>query len=138
MAIAPEKSGLAAPSGRYIPSRRVSKINLRLILQLLFKQSPRSYLILDGLDECEPDTRKELLGESHKFISAAQILILSRAEVDRSERLREIGKEARLEVIQVDESDNQSDIHKYIITSIETKEPPSAAMHTHQSPFARP
>lgn len=92
-----------------------TKLGKRL-LQCLLLSIPRSYLIIDGLDECDMTERKMTLGFLAEMVDACdnvdpgkmRLLILSRGEPDIRKAM------ATSTVVRVDEQDTIEDMRCFI------------------------
>lgn len=77
---------------------------------------PKTTLILDALDECEPQSRRELLEIFDYFVSHSsnpiKIFISSRPDGDIRERFKDLAN------IEIQAADNHSDISKYVESEI--------------------
>ncbi|KAI1128502.1 hypothetical protein F5Y10DRAFT_292051 [Nemania abortiva] len=95
-----------------LSSTKLCKKLLRYILQNI----PEAFLILDGLDECEPDERKLILDFFKEVINLCdsarpgkvRMLILSRDEPDIKKSL------SAATIVRITRQDNLQDIERYI------------------------
>ncbi|KAK1508104.1 uncharacterized protein CCOS01_16105 [Colletotrichum costaricense] len=82
---------------------------------------PRTVLILDALDECKKDTRRQIVQLFKRLVektnSCLKIFIASRPEHDISDHLRSF-QELRATII-INTSDNQGDIEKFVHTEVD-------------------
>ncbi|KXH41389.1 hypothetical protein CNYM01_04046 [Colletotrichum nymphaeae SA-01] len=82
---------------------------------------PRTVLILDALDECKKDTRRQIVQLFKRLVektnSCLKIFIASRPEHDISDHLRSF-QEPRA-TITINTSDNQGDIEKFVNTEVD-------------------
>ncbi|KAK1471489.1 hypothetical protein CCUS01_05971 [Colletotrichum cuscutae] len=82
---------------------------------------PRTVLILDALDECKKDTRRQIVQLFKRLVektdSCLKIFIASRPEHDISDHLRSL--QERRATITINTSDNQGDIKKFVNTEVD-------------------
>lgn len=82
---------------------------------------PRTVLLLDALDECKKDTRRQVVQLFKRLVektnSCLKIFIASRPEHDISDHLRSF-QEPRA-TITINTSDNQGDIEKFVNTEVD-------------------
>ncbi|KAK1466032.1 hypothetical protein CMEL01_12024 [Colletotrichum melonis] len=82
---------------------------------------PRTVLILDALDECKKDTRRQIVQLFKRLVEKTngclKIFIASRPEHDISDHLRSF-QELRATII-INTSDNQGDIEKFVNTEVD-------------------
>ncbi|KAK4059664.1 hypothetical protein Trihar35433_10711 [Trichoderma harzianum] len=92
--------------------RQLSMPECKAALSELLKSYPRTTLVLDALDECEVDARKEIVLVLRSLATDAErpvkVYIASRREPDIE---RNLGSE---NLIEIGTSDNKGDIEKYI------------------------
>lgn len=92
--------------------RQLSMPECKAALSELLKSYPRTTLVLDALDECEVDARKEIVLVLRSLATDAErpvkIYIASRKEPDIE---RNLGSG---NLIEIGTSDNKGDIEKYI------------------------
>lgn len=92
--------------------RQLSMPECKAALSELLKSYPRTTLVLDALDECEVDARKEIVLVMRSLATDAErpvkVYIASRREPDIE---RNLGSG---NLIEIGTSDNKGDIEKYI------------------------
>lgn len=87
--------------------------NLLKALNVFLKAKDVSWLVLDGLDECEPESRMEILDICNEVSMRTKILITSRKENDISQRIAKFG-DSRSATIKIEPEDNRQDIQLYL------------------------
>ena len=90
-----------------------NQINLTDALRVLLRRSSSCWLVLDGLDECEPVDRGKLLEICGSVVSDTKLLITSRNEDDIAERISKLNSSLH-RTIRIDPSDNEADIKSYL------------------------
>ncbi|KAL7937808.1 hypothetical protein V8C35DRAFT_320521 [Trichoderma chlorosporum] len=97
-----------------------AKLSIKACRDQLFASAnlyPRTIIVLDGLDECDPDERGTLIEILAELVSKAQnpvkLFISSRPEQDIKKQLRSSP------CIEVDARDNREDIEKFVVERIE-------------------
>ncbi|KAK4060485.1 uncharacterized protein Triagg1_10755 [Trichoderma aggressivum f. europaeum] len=92
--------------------RELSIPECKAALSEILKSYPRTTLVLDALDECEVDARKEIILVLRSLVTDAErpvkVYIASRREPDIE---RNLGSE---NLIEIGTSNNKYDIEKYI------------------------
>ena len=97
----------------YFKGEVPNKINLTEALRKFLRRGGSYWLVLDGLDECEPEARKELLEICSSIVHDTKLLMVSRDESDISQRISKLDS-ALHGTIRIDPSDNETDIKSYL------------------------
>ncbi|KAI3529843.1 hypothetical protein CSPX01_15222 [Colletotrichum filicis] len=98
----------------------ITREDCKKALVEMIKSYPRTVLILDALDECNKDTRRdivELFELLVKKTKSLKIFIASRPEHDISDHLRSFQELSP--TITINTSDNQGDIEKFVNTEVD-------------------
>ncbi|KAF2993176.1 hypothetical protein E8E13_000879 [Curvularia kusanoi] len=97
--------------------RAIDLSTCEAVLQEIINDYPRTTLVLDALDECDKDTRREFMKTLERLVSNSKrvlkIFIASRPEADIEKYLNSF--QGRRELISVSTSDNSGDIEKFVI-----------------------
>ena len=91
-----------------------SKSNLSRVLIDHLEKTDSCWIILDGLDECYMDDRKELLELCGQISGHCKILIASRDEADIRLGIKEAVGSVGFAHTRITEKDNEKDIHSYL------------------------
>ena len=97
--------------------RPVVEITQKVILKtfsMLLDHQEKSYLLLDGLDERDMKQRAEILELIRNLSEDANILIISRREVDIEQTWRRIERVTPVKRIQISVHDSKSDVQRYV------------------------
>lgn len=94
----------------------ISMEDCEATLVKMINSYPRTILVLDALDECGKDTRKELVQLFKRFVQKSErllkIFIASRPESDISDYLNSFRSPQTL--VSISTSDNRGDIEKFV------------------------
>ena len=98
-----------------------SMVDMKELLDKLLDKADSPWLVLDGLDECEPDARADLMDICEHVMGRAKILVTSRKESDIARKLSELG-EQRVATIVIEPEDNCRDIESYVEAKVQDME----------------
>lgn len=91
---------------------------LRYLISRDSDQRPPVFLVLDGLDECESATRKQLLSLVAETLADAKILVVSRDEMDIRSAIQSIGGDDGFAAVRIKEEDTRDDIDQMIFEEV--------------------
>lgn len=93
---------------------------MRTALYKLVEARPEILIVLDGLDECDSITRREMCDFLVSLSEKANVIIFSRDLVDIKEGLLKSSTFQRLIRLEMAESDTETEIKRFIIREIES------------------
>ena len=88
-------------------------------LQKLIQAKPDTLIILDGLDECDSATQRNLCGVLTKLTEIASVLVFSRDVIEINEGLTKNHAVQRLLRLEMVESDTEVEIKRFIVREME-------------------
>ena len=101
----------------YFKGESPNKSNLAEALRVFLRRDSPCWLVLDGLDECEPKVRAELLEIYGSIVHETKLLIASRNENDIAQWFSKLDSGLH-KTIRIDPSDNGTDIKRYLDSKI--------------------
>ena len=93
---------------------------MRKALYKLMQAKPETLIVLDGLDECDAFTRREMCDFLVWLTEKANVIVFSRDLVDINEGLLKGSTCQRLIRLEMAESDTETEIKRFIIREIES------------------
>ena len=96
-------------------------VDMKKVLGKLLDKTDHCWFVLDGLDECEPEARADLLDICEHVMDRAKVLIISRKENDIDRRLSQLGEE-KVATIVIEPEDNCKDIKSYVEAKVQDME----------------
>jgi ankyrin repeat protein len=102
----------------YSTGAQPNKENMKDCLEALLRVKPKRIVILDGLDECNAETRTKLCQILASISSYASVLVFSRELNDISVALNKALHSQQLAQLRISETDTQLDIKQFILREI--------------------
>lgn len=113
-----DKSRVSQIAAIYHDGASPNTTNMQRALKLLLETTTKTTIILDGLDECEALTQKEILEFLASVAGRARVALFSRQTAEISSHIHKFSKATLLLHLHVSEKDNGSDISRYIRQSV--------------------
>lgn len=94
--------------------------SMERILRAVLQTRPNIFIVLDGLDECDPTTVREISEFLISLLGHTSVLLFSRICMYTEEVLNKVSSQYRISRLQIEDTDTASDITRFVGQELET------------------